>query len=102
MILQSAAGTVKGRALICAFPFDRFIVTHLLHAVNDEKKIGGISKNIWFFLENLYVLTNKDRLPILIRLDSRTISMMATRFQKEIRQIHRPAVVLIGCKTDPT
>lgn len=93
---------MKGRALICAFPFDRFIVTHLLHAVNDEKKIGGISKNIWFFLENLYVLTNQDGLPILIRLDSRTISMMATRFQKEIRQIHRPAVVLIWCKTDPT
>lgn len=93
---------MKERALICAFPFDRFIVTHLSHVVNDEKKIGGISKNIWFFLENLYVLTNKDRLPILIRLDSGTISMMATRFQKEIRQIHRPAVVLIRCKTDPT
>lgn len=93
---------MKGRALICAFPFDRFIVTHLLHAVNDEKKIGGISKNIWFFLENLYVLTNQDGLPIFICLDSRMISMTATRFQKEIRQIHRPAVVLIGRKADPT
>lgn len=93
---------MKGRALICAFPFDRFIVTHLSHAVNDEKKIGGISKNIWFFLENLYVLTNQDGLPIFICLDSRMISMTAARFQKEIRQIHRPAVVLIRRKADPT
>lgn len=93
---------MKGGALICAFPFDRFIVTHLSHAVNDEKKIGGISKNIWFFLENLYVLTNKDRLPIFICLDSRMISMTAARFQKEIRQIHHPAVVLIRRKADPT
>lgn len=93
---------MKGRALICAFPFDRFIVTHLSHAVNDEKKIGGISKNIWFFLENLYVLTNQDGLPIFICLDSRMISMTAARFQKEIRQIHHPAVVLIRRKADPT
>ena len=93
---------MKGRALICAFPFDSFIVTHLSHAVNDEKKIGGISKNIWFFLENLYVLTNQDGLPIFICLDSRMISMTAARFQKEIRQIHHPAVVLIRRKADPT
>lgn len=93
---------MKGGALICAFPFDRFIVTHLSHAVNDEKKIGGISKNIWFFLENLYVLTNQDGLPIFICLDSRMISMTAARFQKEIRQIHHPAVVLIRRKADPT